>query len=53
MFGEGFDMPKLKIAAFHDIKKSLPTTLQLIGRFTRTSMDDSLGPERRCPEQIP
>ena len=43
MFGEGFDMPKLKIAAFHDIKKSLPTTLQLIGRFTRTSMDDSLG----------
>ena len=43
MFGEGFDMPKLKIAAFHDIKKSLPTTLQLVGRFTRTSIDDSLG----------
>lgn len=43
MLGEGFDMPRLKIAAFHDIKKSLPTTLQLIGRFTRTSMDNSLG----------
>ncbi|MFA5064313.1 MAG: DEAD/DEAH box helicase family protein [Dehalococcoidia bacterium] len=39
MLGEGFDLPNLKIAAFHDIKKSLPTTLQLAGRFTRTSTD--------------
>lgn len=36
MLGEGFDLPELKIAAFHDIRKSLPVTLQLAGRFTRT-----------------
>jgi len=35
MLGEGFDLPELKIAAFHDIRKSLPITLQLIGRFAR------------------
>jgi hypothetical protein len=35
MLGEGFDMPELKIAAFHDIRKSLAITLQLAGRFTR------------------
>ena len=35
MFGEGFDLPELKIAAFHEIKKSLPITLQLAGRFIR------------------
>lgn len=39
MFGEGFDLPELKIAAFHDIRKSLPITLQLAGRFTRTKED--------------
>lgn len=43
MLGEGFDLPELKIAAFHDIRKSLPITLQLAGRFTRTNLDDSLG----------
>lgn len=37
MLGEGFDLPQLKIAAFHDIRKSLPITLQFAGRFTRTS----------------
>lgn len=36
MLGEGFDLPELKIAAFHDVKKSLPITLQLAGRFTRS-----------------
>lgn len=36
MLGEGFDLPELKIAAFHDIRKSLPITLQFAGRFTRT-----------------
>jgi hypothetical protein len=35
MLGEGFDLPQLKIAAFHDIRKSLAVTLQLVGRFTR------------------
>lgn len=39
MLGEGFDLPELKIAVFHDIKKSLAVTLQLAGRFTR-SRDD-------------
>lgn len=37
MLGEGFDLPNLKIAALHDIHKSLAITLQFIGRFTRTS----------------
>ncbi len=35
MLGEGFDLPNLKIAAIHDIHKSLAITLQFIGRFTR------------------
>lgn len=43
MLGEGFDLPELKIAAFHDIKKSLPTTIQFVGRFTRTKLDETLG----------
>lgn len=43
MLGEGFDLPQLKIAAFHDIRKSLPVTLQFAGRFTRTSKDEELG----------
>lgn len=41
MFGEGIDMPRLKIAAIHDKYKSLPITLQFIGRFARES--DGLG----------
>lgn len=43
MLGEGFDLPQLKIAAFHDIRKSLPITLQFVGRFTRTQYDLKLG----------
>jgi superfamily II DNA or RNA helicase len=39
MLGEGFDLPELKIAAFHDIRKSLSITLQLAGRFTRARQD--------------
>lgn len=35
MLGEGFDLPELKIAAMHDVHKSLGVTLQFIGRFTR------------------
>lgn len=42
MLGEGFDLPELKIAAFHDIRKTLAVTLQLAGRFTRTK--PNLGP---------
>jgi len=37
MLGEGFDLPELKIAAIHDLHKSLAILLQFIGRFTRTS----------------
>lgn len=40
MLGEGFDLPKLKIAAIHDERQSLPITLQFIGRFTRESFDE-------------
>src|SRR3954468_10944253 len=36
MFGEGFDLPELKIAALHSIHKSLAVTLQFMGRFTRS-----------------
>lgn len=42
MFGEGIDIPSLKIAAVHDKYKSLPITLQFIGRFARSS--EGLGP---------
>lgn len=39
MFGEGFDMPELKVAALHDMHKSLAITLQFTGRFTRAKVD--------------
>jgi len=39
MLGEGFDLPNLKVAAIHDIHKSLAITLQFIGRFTRQSVN--------------
>lgn len=41
MFGEGIDIPNLKIAAIHDKYKSIPITLQFVGRFARTH--DNLG----------
>jgi superfamily II DNA or RNA helicase len=37
MLGEGFDLPELKVAAFHDPKRSLAPTLQLVGRFARVN----------------
>ena len=39
MLGEGFDLPELKIAAFHDIRKSSTVTLQIAGRFIRPRQD--------------
>jgi superfamily II DNA or RNA helicase len=36
MFGEGIDIPQLKIAAIHDRYKSLAITIQFIGRFARS-----------------
>ena len=41
MLGEGIDIPQLKIAALHDIRKSLTITLQFIGRFTRSNKSTS------------
>jgi superfamily II DNA or RNA helicase len=40
MFGEGFNLPNLKIAAVHSPHKSLAITLQFIGRFARTGQQD-------------
>lgn len=37
MLGEGFDLPELKVAAIHDLHKSLAILLQFTGRFTRSS----------------
>lgn len=37
MFGEGYDFPKLKVAALHAPHRSLVPTLQFIGRFARTN----------------
>lgn len=42
MLGEGFDLPQLKIAAIHDLHKSLGVLLQFVGRFTRTA-DSKIG----------
>ena len=36
MLGEGFDLPRLRIAAYHDKHRSTPSTIQLIGRLART-----------------
>lgn len=35
MLGEGFDLPSLRVVAYHDKHKSLPATVQLIGRLAR------------------
>ena len=43
MFGEGFDLPRLKVAALHSVHKSLGITLQFIGRFAR-SAGEAIGP---------
>ena len=39
MLGEGFDLPRLRIAAYHDKHRSTPSTIQLIGRLARTHAD--------------
>lgn len=35
VLGEGFDLPRLKIAVYHRRHKSLPATLQFVGRIAR------------------
>lgn len=39
MLVEGFDLPSLRVAAYHDKHKSLEPTAQLIGRLARVSPD--------------
>jgi superfamily II DNA or RNA helicase len=43
VLGEGFDFPAIKVAAYHRTHRSLPATLQFIGRITRIHAD---GPAR-------
>jgi len=40
MLGEGFDLPRLKVAAIHDMHRSLAILLQFTGRFTRVAGQD-------------
>jgi superfamily II DNA or RNA helicase len=39
MLGEGFDLPSLRLLAYHDKHRSLLPTAQLIGRLARTHVD--------------
>ena len=39
MLGEGFDLPRLRVAAYHDKHRSTQSTIQLIGRLARTHPD--------------
>lgn len=39
MLGEGFDLPSLRVAAYHDKHKSAAATIQLIGRLARVNDD--------------
>ncbi|MEV0467235.1 DEAD/DEAH box helicase family protein [Nocardia tengchongensis] len=43
MLGEGFDMPTLKVAAFHDNRRSLSPLVQLVGRLARTESPTLIG----------
>jgi superfamily II DNA or RNA helicase len=35
MLGEGFDLPAVRLIAYHDKHRSLPATVQMIGRLAR------------------
>ncbi|TLF33778.1 DEAD/DEAH box helicase family protein [Microbacterium sp. 5K110] len=37
MLAEGFDLPSLRIVGYHDKHKSVPATMQFIGRLARAS----------------
>jgi hypothetical protein len=39
MLSEGFDLPRLRVAAYHDKHRSLSPTIQLIGRLVRSHPD--------------
>jgi superfamily II DNA or RNA helicase len=42
---EGFDLPRLKIAVYHQKHKSFAATLQFVGRLARTTDDALMQPE--------
>lgn len=35
MLGEGFDLPSIRLVSYHDKHRSLPATVQLLGRLSR------------------
>lgn len=39
MLGEGIDVPRLRVVGYHDKHKSVPATMQFIGRLARTNDD--------------
>lgn len=39
VLGEGFDLPRLKVGAYHDKHRSVPATVQFIGRLARPEAD--------------
>ena len=39
MLGEGFDLPSIRLLAYHDKHKSVPATVQIIGRLARVSRE--------------
>lgn len=43
MLGEGFDLPTLKVVAFHDPRRSLSPMIQLVGRVARTASARRVG----------
>jgi superfamily II DNA or RNA helicase len=43
MLGEGFDLPTIRLVSYHDKHRSIPATVQLIGRLARV---DSRYPQR-------
>jgi superfamily II DNA or RNA helicase len=43
MLGEGFDLPTLKVVAFHDPRRSLSPMIQLVGRIARTTSSRPVG----------
>ena len=49
VLGEGFDLPSLKIAAYHNPHRSLPVTIQFAGRVARTELDGTAASD--TPEQ--
>jgi superfamily II DNA or RNA helicase len=45
MLGEGFDLPAIRLLAYHDKHKSTPATAQLIGRLARVDDDFPQAPQ--------